>query len=132
MLLPAVPLLVPRSLHPVAKAGLMLVGVAVVALIARSFARIHESNLKKQGLLPLVFRRAEDYERIREDDRLTLPDVLQVLAPGRDLRCEVRHSDGTREIIELGHTLSQAHVRWWRAGSALNALRQEQTARPHA
>lgn len=91
------------------------------AVFARSFARIHESNLKKQGLLPLVFRNAEDYARIREGDRLSLESIGDI-APGTDIGCVVQHADGSCERIVLGHTLSENHLRWFRAGSALNAL----------
>jgi len=94
------------------------------AVIARSFARIHESNLKKQGLLPLVFRNPEDYNRIREDDRISLAAIAD-LAPGVDVECHVRHADGTRETLGLRHSLSANHLRWFRAGSALNALLAE-------
>jgi len=91
------------------------------AVIACSFARIHESNLKKQGLLALTFRNPDDYERIQEDDRLSLPSIAD-LAPGIDVKCVIRHSDGSKETVKLGHTLSDEHIRWIRAGSALNAL----------
>jgi len=92
------------------------------AVIARSFARIHESNLKKQGLLALTFRNPADHDRIREDDRLSLIAVDQ-LRPGADLACTVKHADGSEDTIPLAHTLSEEHIRWFRAGSALNALK---------
>jgi len=91
------------------------------AVIARSFARIHESNLKKQGLLPLTFRNPEDYDRIREGDRVSLAGIAGV-APGAVVECVVQHADGTRETLSLAHSLSANHLRWFRAGSALNAL----------
>ena len=91
------------------------------AVIARSFARIHESNLKKQGLLPLTFRDAEDYGRIREDDRISLVGLAD-LAPGRPVQCIVRHADGTEESLELDHSYGDAQIEWFRAGSALNLL----------
>jgi aconitate hydratase len=91
------------------------------AVIARSFARIHESNLKKQGLLALTFSNPDDSERIREDDRLSLPAAINLL-PGADLECVIKHSDGSQETVKLAHTLSEEHIRWFRAGSALNAL----------
>jgi len=96
------------------------------AVIACSFARIHESNLKKQGLLPLVFRDPDDYDRIRESDRISLVGMAS-MAPGLDVECHLLHADGMREIIKLAHSLSANHLRWFRAGSALNALiaRQE-------
>jgi len=91
------------------------------AVIARSFARIHESNLKKQGLLALTFTRAEDYDRIRADDRLSLLG-LGAIAPGRPVKCRLVHSDGTEEILELKHSYSERQLAWFRAGSALNTL----------
>jgi aconitate hydratase len=90
-----------------------------VAVIARSFARIHESNLKKQGLLALTFQHPDDYERIREDDRISLVGVAE-LAPGRPLTCIVRHADGTSETLALAHSFSAPQLEWFRAGSALN------------
>ncbi len=91
------------------------------AVIARSFARIHESNLKKQGLLALCFRDPADYDRIREDDRLSLLG-LAAMAPDKPVRCLVRHADGIRETLWLEHSYSAAQLAWFRAGSALNAL----------
>ena len=90
------------------------------AVIARSFARIHESNLKKQGLLALTFRDAADYERIREGDRISVVGLAQ-LAAGRPVECRVRHADGTSERLWLAHSYSEAQLEWFRAGSALNA-----------
>jgi aconitate hydratase len=90
-----------------------------VAVIARSFARIHESNLKKQGLLALTFRDPDDYEHIREDDRISLVGMAD-LAPGRPVSCMVRHADGTTETLTLVHSFSAPQLKWFRAGSALN------------
>ena len=72
------------------------------AVIARSFARIHESNLKKQGLLALTFRDAADYDRIREDDRISLLRLAD-MAPRQPLECRIAHSDGTSESLSLDH-----------------------------
>ena len=91
------------------------------AVIARSFARIHESNLKKQGLLALTFSDPGDYDRIREDDRISLVG-LSGLSPGRPVECEIVHSDGTREMFTLNHSFSARQLKWFRAGSALNLL----------
>jgi len=90
-----------------------------VAVIVRSFARIHESNLKKQGLLALTFLSPADYDRIREDDRLSLVG-LNALAPGKPVECRVKHADGTSETLKLSHTFSAAQLDWFRKGSALN------------
>jgi aconitate hydratase len=93
------------------------------AVLARSFARIHETNLKKQGILPLVFADPADYERIRRDDRLTLLD-LDKLAPGKPVKVRIRHADGREETIETQHSLTHEQIAWFRAGSALNLIRQ--------
>jgi len=93
-----------------------------VAVIARSFARIHESNLKKQGLLALTFETPDDYDRIRADDRISLVGLSE-LAPGRPVECRIAHADGTTETIGLQHSFSASQIEWFRAGSALNVLR---------
>src|SRR6185295_5720137 len=80
-----------------------------VAVMARSFARIHESNLKKQGLLALTFANASDYERICEDDRVSLLD-LAAMAPGKQLACFLQHSDGSSETLWLRHTYSASQL----------------------
>jgi len=90
-----------------------------VAVIVRSFARIHESNLKKQGLLALTFQSAADYDRIREDDRLGLVG-LKDMAPGKPVECRVKHADGSTETLRLNHTFSGPQLEWFRKGSALN------------
>ena len=102
-----------------------LLGAA--AVIARSFARIHESNLKKQGLLPLTFQDPADYDRVREDDRVSLTGLAE-LAPGRPVECTIHHADGTTESIELDHSFGAAQVEWFRVGSALNLFHREAIA----
>ncbi|MGH8633276.1 MAG: aconitate hydratase, partial [Burkholderiales bacterium] len=89
------------------------------AVIVRSFARIHESNLKKQGLLALTFQSPADYDRIREDDRVSLVG-LKAMAPGKPVECRVKHADGTTETLRLNHSFSAAQLEWFRRGSALN------------
>jgi aconitate hydratase len=89
------------------------------AVIARSFARIHESNLKKQGLLALTFQDPADYDRIRADDRLSLVG-LEEMAPGQPVECRIKHADGTTETLRLSHTFSASQLEWFRKGSALN------------
>jgi aconitate hydratase len=91
------------------------------AVIARSFARIHESNLKKQGLLALTFQISNDYDRIHETDRISLVGLAD-LAPGRPVTCIVCHADGTTEALNLAHSFSRMQLEWFRAGSALNVL----------
>jgi len=92
-----------------------------VAVIARSFARIHESNLKKQGLLALTFQDPAGYDRIREDDRLSLIGLAD-MAPGKAVQCRVTHADGTAETLWLAHSFSLSQLHWFRAGSALNLV----------
>ncbi|MCH8280800.1 MAG: aconitate hydratase [Chloroflexi bacterium] len=89
------------------------------AVIARSFARIHETNLKKQGLLALTFSSPDDYDRVREDDRVSLTG-LKDLAPGKPVDCTLHHSDGTTESLKLNHTFGESQIEWFRVGSALN------------
>jgi aconitate hydratase len=92
------------------------------AVIVRSFARIHETNLKKQGVLPLTFADPADYEKVREDDRVSVLG-LTGLAPGQDLRVALTHKDGTRDEFAVRHTLNPDQIGWFKAGSALNVLR---------
>ncbi len=94
------------------------------AIIARSFARIHESNLKKQGVLPLVIADPADYDKVREADRITLSN-LRDLAPGVAVTAILRHQDGTVDTLTLRHGLNNEQIAWFRAGSALNLLRRQ-------
>jgi aconitate hydratase len=94
-------------------------------VLTRSFARIHETNLKKQGVLPLVFANLADYERLRRDDRLTFK-ALDQLAPGKPVTVEIRHADGQVETFEAQHSLTSDQIGWFKAGSALNLIRQQQ------
>jgi len=96
-------------------------------VIVRSFARIHETNLKKQGILPLVFADPADYERIRDTDRLSFPDVAG-LSPGRPVTVELHHADGRSEQFKATHTLTAEQIAWFKAGSALNLIRRSQNA----
>ena len=98
-----------------------LLGAA--AVIVRSFARIHESNLKKQGLLALTFPNPDDYDRIQEDDRISLVG-LQDLAPGKPVECIVKHADGSSETLQLNHSYGESQIAWFRLGSALNLFHQ--------
>lgn len=93
------------------------------AVLVRSFARIHQTNLKKQGVLPLTFADPADYDKIRRDDRLTLTG-LDRIAPGSLVKIEISHADGSTESIDAKHTLTTEQVEWFRAGSALNCIRQ--------
>ena len=93
------------------------------AVIVKSFARIHETNLKKQGILALTFANPADYDKILEDDRVTLADITG-FAPGKNLKAVIAHSDGSSDEIILNHTYNDEQIHWYKAGSALNALRE--------
>src|SRR5262249_59454792 len=82
-------------------------------IIARSFARIHETNLKKQGLLALTFSDPADYDKVRQDDRVSLVN-LKELAPGKPVRCILHHADGTTEELQLNHSFGPAQLEWFR------------------
>ncbi len=99
-----------------------LLGAA--AVIVRSFARIHEANLKKQAVLPLTFADPADYEKVRERDRISVPD-LDRLAPGSEVTVVLHHEDGGQDRIRTRHSLNAEQVEWFRAGSALNKLKQQ-------
>lgn len=90
------------------------------AIIVKSFARIHETNLKKQGMLPLIFNVPADYDRIREDDRFNID--IDLLTPGQLLPVVITHSDGSSETIQLRHTMNEQQIGWFKAGSALNLI----------
>jgi len=96
----------------------------VKAILVKSFARIHETNLKKQGLLALTFSNKEDYDKIRERDRIDITG-LNEFAPGKKLRVILNHSDGSREIILAEHTYNEPQIEWFKAGSALNLIRKK-------
>ena len=91
------------------------------AVIARSFARIHETNLKKQGLLALTFADPADYERVRDTDRIDLVGLAD-MAPGAALTAVVHHEDGRTTPLALRHTYSAPQIAWFHAGSALNVI----------
>ena len=95
------------------------------AIITKSFARIHETNLKKQGMLPLTFDNPDDYNKIYEDDKLSLVDLAN-LAPGKKVKCVIKHSNGTTEEIMLNHTMNESQIGWFKAGSALNLIAEQQ------
>uniref|UniRef100_A0A1B6CKN6 Aconitate hydratase n=1 Tax=Clastoptera arizonana TaxID=38151 RepID=A0A1B6CKN6_9HEMI len=93
------------------------------AIIVKSFARIHETNLKKQGLLPLTFANPSDYDKIQPTDKISLLG-LKDLAPGKPVTCEIKHEGGKSEKIQLNHTLNEQQIGWFQAGSALNRMKQ--------
>jgi aconitate hydratase len=95
----------------------------VKAVIVKSFARIHETNLKKQGILTLTFNDKNDYSKIREDDKIDIVN-LKGLEPGKLVTVILSHADGSRETIEVKHSYNAAQVEWFKAGSALNLIRK--------
>jgi aconitate hydratase len=97
------------------------------AVIARSFARIHETNLKKQGLLALTFNDPAEYDLIREDDRISLVGLAD-LTPGKPVQCIITHADGTTDALLLNHSYGEAQVVWFKIGSALNLFHSTHTA----
>ena len=101
--------------------------LGVKSVIVKSFARIHETNLKKQGMLGLTFANEHDYDKIMEDDTFNFLDLDQ-FAPGKQLNLEVVHSDGSKDVIALNHTYNAAQIEWFKAGSALNLIRKQANA----
>lgn len=97
------------------------------AVIVKSFARIHESNLKKQGILPLTFVNPGDYDKFGEDDRVSVVG-LSGLAPDKNLKVMIKHPDGTQNDIEVKHTLTAEQIEWFKAGSALNKIGEDLSA----
>jgi len=91
------------------------------AIIVKSFARIHETNLKKQGMLPLTFSNPEDYNLIKEDDRVSIIG-LKDLTPGKQVKMVIKHSDKSEVEVFLNHTFNKAQIEWFKAGSALNLI----------
>jgi aconitate hydratase len=97
--------------------------LGAAAVIVRSFARIHETNLKKQGVLPLMFVNAADYDKVRETDRVSVKGLAH-LAPAKNLEAVLHHDDGSSDTVTLKHSLSAEQIEWFKAGSALNVLRK--------
>lgn len=95
------------------------------AVIVRSFARIHETNLKKQGVLALTFVNPYDYDKVQENDKISILD-LSNMQPGQNLKCILNHKDGTKDEIALKHSYNDFQIQWFKAGSALNILRERE------
>tara|TARA_R110002050_G_scaffold188530_2_gene323015 strand:- start:32239 stop:34503 length:2265 start_codon:yes stop_codon:yes gene_type:complete len=98
--------------------------LGVAAVIVKSFARIHETNLKKQGMLGLTFANEADYDLIQEDDTFNFID-LNAFAPDKQLTLEAVHADGSKDLIKLNHTYNDAQIAWYNEGSALNLIKKE-------
>ncbi|MES2387978.1 MAG: aconitate hydratase [Bacteroidota bacterium] len=99
--------------------------LGVRAILVKSFARIHETNLKKQGMLGLTFADASDYEKVREDDLIDITG-LGTFTPGVPLTVVLNHKDGSKEEIKANHTYNQGQIEWFKAGSALNLIGQRE------
>lgn len=95
------------------------------SVIARSFARIHETNLKKQGVLALTFANPADYDKIRETDRISIVGLSDI-QPGKQIHAIINHEDGTKEDLMLNHSYNKFQIKWFQAGSALNILREKE------
>ena len=95
----------------------------VKAILVKSFARIHETNLKKQGMLALTFVNKDDYDQVQERDKISVLGPTE-FAPGKNLTIELLHVDGTRDQFEVAHTYNEQQIEWFKAGSALNAMRR--------
>ena len=98
--------------------------LGVRAVLVKSFARIHETNLKKQGMLALTFANKEDYDKILEDDSIDIEGLL-AFAPNKPLQVVLNHADGSNETISVNHTYNKQQIEWFKAGAALNIIRKE-------
>ncbi|MDB4033152.1 aconitate hydratase [Flavobacteriaceae bacterium] len=101
--------------------------LGVAAVLVKSFARIHETNLKKQGMLGLTFVNESDYDLIKEDDTFNFVDIAS-FKTGQALTIEIKHADGTAHTIQVNHTYNDSQIGWFRAGSALNVIKKENAA----
>jgi len=98
--------------------------LGVRAVLVKSFARIHETNLKKQGMLALTFADKEDYNKIQEDDSIDIIGLTS-FAPGKQLQLVLNHADGTSDTINVNHTYNEQQIEWFKSGAALNIIRRE-------
>jgi len=101
--------------------------LGVAAVLVKSFARIHETNLKKQGMLGLTFAKEGDYDLIQEDDTFNFIDIVD-FAPGKPLTLEIIHTDGSKDIVIANHTYNNSQIGWFKEGSALNVIKRENAA----
>jgi len=98
--------------------------LGVRAILVRSFARIHETNLKKQGMLALTFANKEDYDKVKEEDSIDIIG-LSTFSPGQPLTVILNHANGTMDIIKVNHTYNEPQIGWFKAGGALNVIRKQ-------
>jgi aconitate hydratase len=101
--------------------------LGVRAVLVKSFARIHETNLKKQGMLALTFANKNDYDLIQEDDTIDIIGLTE-FAPGQPLQLVFTHADGSKDTIQANHTYNQQQIEWFKAGAALNIIRKQVTS----
>ncbi|MEM6524016.1 MAG: aconitate hydratase [Bacteroidota bacterium] len=99
--------------------------LGVKAVLVKSFARIHETNLKKQGMLGLTFANESDYDKVQEDDTINFLDLTE-FAPNKPLKIELVHADRSKDTIEANHTYNESQIEWFKAGSALNLIKQQE------
>jgi aconitate hydratase len=100
--------------------------LGVRAVLVKSFARIHETNLKKQGMLGLTFANKADYDLIEEDDQIDILGLTS-FAPGQPLQVRLRHADGDTDLITVNHTYNEGQIGWFKAGSALNLIKLQES-----
>jgi aconitate hydratase len=98
--------------------------LGVRAILVRSFARIHETNLKKQGMLALTFADKADYDKVQEDDSIDIVGLTD-FKPGNQLTVVLNHKDGSRYEVKVNHTYNEQQIEWFKAGGALNVIRRE-------
>lgn len=114
--------------HAIWEAALSLSRALLVFMVSLScYDSVHfsilETNLKKQGMLPLTFANPADYDKVRPDDRVSIVG-LGSFAPGKPLKCVLKHSDGSKDEFELNHTFNEQQIEWFKAGSALNRMKE--------
>lgn len=99
--------------------------LGVRAILVKSFARIHETNLKKQGMLAITFDNPADYDKVQEDDTIDIKGLTE-FAPNKPLRVVLHHADGSTDEFLVNHTYNEQQIEWFKAGSALNLIKQKQ------
>jgi aconitate hydratase len=98
--------------------------LGVKAVVVKSFARIHQTNLKKQGMLALTFANPADFDKIRQDDKVSIQG-FDTFSPGKALTIVLEHADGTKDQFPVNHTYNEQQIEWVRSGSALNKIRKD-------
>src|SRR5690606_7413684 len=96
--------------------------LGVSAVLVKSFARIHETNLKKQGVLALTFKNPADYDKVKDKDKISVEGIAE-FAPGKPLKVRLKHENGGEDLIDALHTYNKEQIEWFKAGSALNMMK---------